>query len=369
MAIETINYTVYASRIEPNTKQFGGVQGDHNKVEVPFTIHDSLWQILGPKTANNNVYYRFDLYNGGGEMMNTEPQQLVSNKVSILVNEWLTRYGGVVKIVLVITELENGTTHLQLHSFPVNLQLESLPTGSKSDGKSRESITTLAEVAKDAADRAVNASEAAEDAADKVAATNDVIANGAVIKFDGNRGTGRANILGTIIDEVLENSNNAISSKGVYKESQEIRTLIESSLKKAKAEILLAAHPIGSLYWSETDVEEPGVLFGGTWERIEGRFILAAGNGYEPGVPGGRANVTLEEKHIAPHQHAGLYYSSEEKLVNLYSASGTKSVCISFKQDTVYPASDLKTGLNRAKAEPVNIMPPYEVYYCWKRTK
>lgn len=368
MAIETINYTVYASRIEPNTKQFGGVQGDHNKVEVVFTIDELLWKQLEPDAKELKLRYRFDLYNGGGEMLNGDPELLNGNEVSILVNEWLTRYGGVAKIVLVITKLENNTTHLQLHSFPVNLRFESLPTGSKSDGESHESITTLAEVAKYAADRAVNARKVAEDAADKVAKTNDVLKNGAVVIFDGNRGTGRTNVLDTIIDDVLENSKSAISSGGVYNESQEIRKLIESSLAAVRKEILSEAHPVGSLYWSEY-ITNPKILFGGEWERITGRFILAASNSDIPGTQGGDSTVTLEEKHIAPHQHAGLYYSNREKLVNLYSASGDEGVCISFRQDSVYAANDLKTGVNRAVAEPVNIMPPYEVYYCWKRTK
>ena len=36
-------------------------------------------------------------------------------------------------------------------------------------------------------------------------------------------------------------------------------------------------HPVGSLYWS-TDPTNPHDLFGGTWERIKDRMILAVGD-------------------------------------------------------------------------------------------
>ena len=59
-----------------------------------------------------------------------------------------------------------------------------------------------------------------------------------------------------------------------------------------KALILDLAHPIGSYYWS-ADLTDPGELFGGTWERIKDRFILAAGDTYTAGSTGGAASHTL----------------------------------------------------------------------------
>lgn len=57
-----------------------------------------------------------------------------------------------------------------------------------------------------------------------------------------------------------------------------------------KAEIMLAAHPIGSLYFSE-QATSPETLFGGTWTRITDTFILAAGSEYAAGTSGGSANL------------------------------------------------------------------------------
>ena len=50
---------------------------------------------------------------------------------------------------------------------------------------------------------------------------------------------------------------------------------------------LLAAHPVGSIYQTIIP-ENPAVTFGGgTWERIEGRFIMGASDTYPAGSTGG----------------------------------------------------------------------------------
>ena len=47
-------------------------------------------------------------------------------------------------------------------------------------------------------------------------------------------------------------------------------------------------YPIGSLYFSVNNID-PGTLFGGTWERIQDKFLLCAGETYEAGTTGGSA--------------------------------------------------------------------------------
>lgn len=48
------------------------------------------------------------------------------------------------------------------------------------------------------------------------------------------------------------------------------------------------AHPVGSYYWS-SDSTNPSKLFGGTWEQVTDKFVLAAGNTYKVGAVGGEA--------------------------------------------------------------------------------
>lgn len=79
---------------------------------------------------------------------------------------------------------------------------------------------------------------------------------------------------------------------------QAIQKLISDAETRAK----LAAHPIGSLYWSSQSTD-PGTLFGGTWTRIKDKFILAAGDTYTNGATGGTATVTLTTNNMPSHSH------------------------------------------------------------------
>lgn len=71
---------------------------------------------------------------------------------------------------------------------------------------------------------------------------------------------------------------------------------IAAAIKVVKEEQKLLDHPVGSIYMS-MNATEPSVLFGGTWERIKDRFVLAAGDSYETGATGGEAEhkLTLTE--------------------------------------------------------------------------
>ena len=77
--------------------------------------------------------------------------------------------------------------------------------------------------------------------------------------------------------------------------------------KKATAKLLLDfTHPVGSLYWS-TDSTSPATLFGGTWEAITDKFILAAGSLYTAGDTGGEATHTLTIDEMPKHTHKVRY--------------------------------------------------------------
>lgn len=76
-----------------------------------------------------------------------------------------------------------------------------------------------------------------------------------------------------------------------------------AALNKLKADAALAAHPVGSLYWTSVN-ENPATTFGGgTWVQIKDRFILAAGDTYTAGNTGGSATVTLTTAQMPNHTH------------------------------------------------------------------
>lgn len=61
---------------------------------------------------------------------------------------------------------------------------------------------------------------------------------------------------------------------------------------------------------------DPATLFGGTWERIQGRFLLAASDEYEAGSSGGEAThkLTVSEMPSHGHNYSQFVYYNTNKL-------------------------------------------------------
>ena len=103
----------------------------------------------------------------------------------------------------------------------------------------------------------------------------------------------------------------------------------------------------------------PAALFGGTWEKIEGKFLLAAGGGYTLGGSGGEATHTLTIHEMPAHKHSVLFYNGN-------AANGT----ISFNaggQEDVYVGADGKSIDTTGGGAAHNNMPPYLAVTAWKR--
>lgn len=66
--------------------------------------------------------------------------------------------------------------------------------------------------------------------------------------------------------------------------------------------LLDAVWPVGSIYLSASEIS-PETLFGGTWQRVKDRFLLAAGDVYETGETGGEAQHTLSKAEMPAHTH------------------------------------------------------------------
>ena len=128
-------------------------------------------------------------------------------------------------------------------------------------------------------------------------------------------------------------------------------------------------HPVGSLYISE-NATSPAELYGGTWERIEGRFIMGASDTYPAGSTGGSATHTQTENEVGSHEHT---ISTPSYGQILYGGSGV-SEGISGRALVSY-----NTGNNAADAmpfiarksyvapNPMNILNPYYSMYIWRR--
>ncbi len=68
--------------------------------------------------------------------------------------------------------------------------------------------------------------------------------------------------------------------------------------------ILTTVYPVGAIYISVNSTN-PGILFGGTWQAIEGNFLIGADSTYTAGQTGGSTNHThtLSHTHTMAHTH------------------------------------------------------------------
>ena len=98
---------------------------------------------------------------------------------------------------------------------------------------------------------------------------------------------------GAEIDECVEHY---LSSKtsGNYMDGDTIANLIAAAK--------LAMYPVGSIYMSINSTD-PSTFIGGTWERIQDTFLLAAGTNFSAGTSGGEINHTLNIDEIPSHEH------------------------------------------------------------------
>ena len=120
--------------------------------------------------------------------------------------------------------------------------------------------------------------------------------------------------------------------------------------------IASSVYPVGSIYLSVTDTD-PTTLFGGTWERIGGRFLLGADDTYAAGSTGGEAEHTLTIDEMPKHNH---------EIDNL-NASGNATPYMTVQaQDKVGYDGNVQT-MYAGGSQPHNNMPPYLAVFMWKR--
>lgn len=161
-------------------------------------------------------------------------------------------------------------------------------------------------------------------------------------------------------------SNGAKGPKGDTYEltAEDVEEIAEIAARQVELDFLNSVYPIGSIYMS-MDSTSPAALFGGTWERITGKFLLAASDtdGGEKtaqrpvNAMGGSANA------IVPyHRHTAYSYvadkgSSGTNIPRIYGATYSSATGVQY---TDYAGTNGNvTGAN---------MPPYVAVYIWQRT-
>lgn len=137
---------------------------------------------------------------------------------------------------------------------------------------------------------------------------------------------------------------------------------IENKIK-FKQDLLDKVYPVGSYYWSSSN-EHPERIFGGTWEKIKGRFIFASDDRHPIGSKGGEEYHTLSIDEIPSHSHNydRFRYSDTHRLSGAHHGSDYYPYA---NTDYDYYSSYSTSSVGSGNAH--NNMPPYITANCWKR--
>lgn len=137
----------------------------------------------------------------------------------------------------------------------------------------------------------------------------------------------------------------------------------QKAAKAIAAALLNYVYPVGSLYMS-AEATSPASLFGGTWEQIKDRFILAAGDTYAAGSTGGEATHTLTIHEMPRHNHDHVMWFSDQKLGLNGRGGNVGSIQLKYSNE------DCTDGIctdYKGDSKSHNNMPPYIAMYVWKR--
>lgn len=128
----------------------------------------------------------------------------------------------------------------------------------------------------------------------------------------------------------------------------------------------LKFYPVGSVYISVNETN-PAEIFGGEWEQIKDRFLLAAGDTYTSGEIGGEEKHTLTIEEMPSHDHLpGTLAGVSQPYFIQHAIDGPNKVNLSTGD---LGAMIIGVTANTGGGNAHNNMPPYLAVYMWKRTK
>lgn len=157
-------------------------------------------------------------------------------------------------------------------------------------------------------------------------------------------------------------------------------------------DLLDRTYPVGSIYMSVNSTE-PSILFGGTWQRLKGRFLIGAGTIADTNSNASFGSLGAEEPDFASGETGGQYYHKlsvdempehhhdtndytlvvNKNAVHIRTNMGAKPII--YEENT-----NIVPNINATKNEDGNAtvdtgggqkhtnMPPYLAVYMWKRT-
>lgn len=143
--------------------------------------------------------------------------------------------------------------------------------------------------------------------------------------------------------------------------------------------VLDNVYPVGSIYMNVNSTN-PGTLFGGTWEQIQGKFLLGMSSNYPAGSQGGEATHKLTSGELPQHFHSvgeqgnTVFVYPSSRINSATSSTGNYALNLNNTGNGYVRENSAGVGRlvtaeaieNRDQAH--NNMPPYLSVYIWKRT-
>lgn len=134
--------------------------------------------------------------------------------------------------------------------------------------------------------------------------------------------------------------------------SQSILHEYEGGGQRSLNEILDNIYPIGSIYLS-TNSTNPSNYFGGVWEQIKDRFLLACGDTYKIGSTGGSTTHTILTENLPWQVTVRMNVSNGWGNNNWGDLSGWGNY--------------QNNSGGHETSRPINHIPPYLAIYVWTR--
>lgn len=131
-----------------------------------------------------------------------------------------------------------------------------------------------------------------------------------------------------------------------------VNSITANNLSLATDAILNVIYPIGSIYISANDTN-PGVYFGGEWEEINGKFLLASSSNYQNGTTGGSDTHKINSNNLPSRVMQRIKVSNKHGCNSNSLQNDWANVCLA------------DAGLQ--SDQPINHMPPYLSVNMWKR--
>ena len=248
-------------------------------------------------------------------------------------------------------------------------------TAASNAAASEQEAQASKEAAATSAGAAANSATAASGSARAAATSESNAASSAQsASTDADRAEAAANLAGTRAntDKTLKTENAPADAKAVgdiILDPDGNAIFYSKAEVEAKIKEILAAQREEDLarikFWASDDPTSPASFIGGTWERIEGKFIMGASDTYPAGSTGGNLQMILSPENIPAVGFAIPTNDTQKNDIHV----GKWNFMASVSQETTDGGryhSGLYSSTNNGNS-PVDILNPYYSMYIWRR--